>query len=63
MLFRSTLVEKTVLPYQYVSFVPFGQDDYEGKPTSLVADFRLVPDTIEAACRGEQLQPVLLRMG
>ena len=46
-----------------VYFVPFGQDDYEGKPTSLVADFALVPESVEAACRGEQLQPVLLRMG
>ena len=53
----------TMLGRKHVYFVPFGQDDYEGKPTSLVADFRLVPDTIEAACRGEQLQPVLLRMG
>ncbi len=58
-----TLVEKTVLPYQYVSFVPFGQDDYEGKPASLVADFTLVPETIEAAVRGEQLQPLLLARG
>ena len=43
-----------------VFFVPFGQDDYEGKPASLVADFTLVPETIEAAVRGEQLQPLLL---
>ncbi len=41
-------------------FVPFGQDDWAGKPNSLVADFSLVPDTVEAACRGEQIQPVLL---
>ena len=46
-----------------VYFVPFGQDDCVGKPTSLVADFSLVPETVEAACRGEQLQPVLLGMG
>lgn len=32
-----------------------------GKPTSLVADFALAPDTVEAAMRGEQLQPLLLR--
>lgn len=43
-----------------VYFVPFGQDDCRGKPTSLVADFSLVPETVEAALRGEQLQPVLL---
>lgn len=43
-----------------VYFVPFGQDDCAGKPASLVADFSLVPDTVEAALRGEQLQPLLL---
>ena len=46
-----------------VYLVPFGQDDCVGKPTSLVADFSLVPDTVAAACRGEQAQPVLLGMG
>lgn len=44
-----------------VYFVPFGQDDCAGKPASLVADFSLVPDTVEAALRGEQLQPLLRR--
>ena len=43
-----------------VYFVPFRQDDPKGKPTSLVADFDLVPDTIRAAAEGRQLQPVLL---
>lgn len=46
-----------------VYFVPFGQDDCTGKPASLVADFTLVPDTVEAALRGEQLQPILLGAG
>lgn len=41
-------------------FVPFRQDDPEGKPTSLVADFSLVPDTVAAALAGRQLQPLLL---
>ena len=43
-----------------VYFVPFRQDDPKGKPTSLVADFNLVVDTIRAAVVGRQLQPVLL---
>lgn len=42
-------------------FVPFGQDDFQKKPCSLVADFQQLPETIEAALRGEQLQPMLLR--
>lgn len=51
----------TMLNRKNVYFVPFGQDDCAGKPASLVADFSLVPDAVEAACRGEQLQPILLR--
>ena len=50
----------TMLSRKHVYFVPFGQDDWAGKPTSLGADFARVPETVEAACRGEQIQPVLL---
>ena len=50
----------TLLGRKNVFFVPFGQDDCRGKPASLVADFSLVPETVEAALRGEQLQPLLL---
>nr|WP_326126878.1 dipicolinate synthase subunit B [uncultured Oscillibacter sp.] len=42
-------------------FVPFGQDNAAAKPCSLVADFQKIPETVDAALRGEQLQPVLLR--
>lgn len=41
-------------------FVPMAQDNYKAKPTSVVADFEKLPETIEAALKGEQLQPVLL---
>ena len=50
----------TLLNRRNVFFVPFGQDDCVGKPASLVADFSLVPAAIQAACRGKQLQPLLL---
>ena len=40
-------------------FVPYGQDDWAHKPQSLKAHLELVPRTLEAALRGEQLQPVL----
>lgn len=43
-----------------IYFVPFRQDDPHRKPTSVVADFSLVAATMEAALRGEQIQPVLL---
>ena len=45
---------------KHVYFVPFRQDDPTGKPTSLVADFTRIPETVEAAMAGRQLQPVLL---
>lgn len=43
-----------------VFFVPFGQDDAINKPTSLIADFTQIPQTIQAAFQGKQLQPLLL---
>ena len=49
-----------VLEKKNVYFVPFGQDDASGKPTSLICDFKRLPDTLEAAVQGRQIQPVLL---
>ena len=40
-------------------FVPFGQDSAFKKPRSLVADFAKLPEAVDAALRGEQLQPML----
>jgi dipicolinate synthase subunit B len=45
---------------KYIYFVPFRQDDPIRKPTSLVADFSLIPDAAEASLSGIQLQPLLL---
>ena len=47
-----------LLPRKYIYFVPFGQDDPERKPTSLVSDFSLVADAAQAALEGKQLQPL-----
>ena len=44
-----------------IYFVPFGQDSFKNKPNSLVADMEKIPDTIEYALRGKQIQPVLLK--
>ena len=49
-----------LLDKKHVFFVPYRQDDPVGKPTSLVADFTRINDTVDAALRGEQLQPLLL---
>ena len=48
-----------LLNRKHVFFVPFRQDDPAGKPSSLQADFTLVGEAVEAALRGEQLQPIL----
>ena len=49
-----------LLARKHYYFVPFGQDDAQKKPTSLVADFALIPQTLEAALEGRQIQPILL---
>ncbi len=41
-------------------FVPFGQDDPQKKPTSIVADFKKIPQALTLALAGQQIQPVLL---
>lgn len=48
-----------LLNRKHVYFVPFRQDDPQKKPNSLQADFTLLEDALEAALRGEQLQPLL----
>ena len=50
-----------LLPHAQLYFVPFGQDDPEKKPSSLVADMSRIPETVAAALEGRQLQPLLLR--
>ena len=49
-----------LLSRKHYFFVPFGQDDPQSKPTSLVADFSKILPTLEAALQGNQLQPLLL---
>jgi dipicolinate synthase subunit B len=49
-----------LLARKHYYFVPFVQDDSAKKPTSLVADFALIPQTLEAALEGRQIQPLLL---
>ena len=49
-----------LLDKRNVYFVPFRQDDPQGKPRSLVADLTLAGEAVEAALAGRQLQPILL---
>ena len=45
---------------KHVFFVPFGQDDYKNKPNSMVAHMELIPNTIQEALHGKQIQPVIV---
>jgi dipicolinate synthase subunit B len=49
-----------LLATKNIYFVPFGQDAPDKKPNSLVARMDLIPETIEAALEGRQLQPMLI---
>lgn len=49
-----------LLARKHYYFVPFGQDDPNGKPTSIVADFDQIPQALELALQGKQIQPILL---
>ena len=50
-----------LLVRKHYYFVPFGQDAPLQKPTSLVGDFSLIPQTVAAALEHRQLQPVLVK--
>ena len=50
-----------LLVRKHYYFVPFGQDSAILKPCSLMADFTKLPETVDAALRGEQIQPILLK--
>ena len=49
-----------LLSRKHYYFVPFRQDDAVNKPTSMVADFSKIPQALNAAIEGRQLQPILL---
>ena len=41
------------------AFVPFGQDDPEKKPCSMIARTELIEETLKEALEGRQIQPVI----
>ncbi len=43
-----------------IFFVPFGQDDPHQKPTSLVADMKMILPAAQAALEFRQLQPIII---
>lgn len=49
-----------LMNYKNIFFVPMKQDDFSNKPTSVVADFSLIEQSMKYALEGIQIQPVLL---
>lgn len=49
-----------LLGRKHYYFVPFGQDDPDHKPTSMVADFFKIPEALELALTEKQIQPILI---
>ena len=48
-----------LLARKHYYFVPLRQDDAKAKPTSLVAVFEKIPETVRLAAEGVQIQPIL----
>lgn len=44
-----------------IYFVPFGQDDPDKKPYSMVADFSRIPQSVVLAAKGKQIQPIVIK--
>lgn len=44
-----------------IYFVPFGQDNPRSKPNSMIANLDLLPDTIDMALHGKQIQPIIIK--
>jgi len=51
----------TLMSSKNFYLVPFGQDEFEKKPKSLVADWSQIEKTMQLAMIGEQIQPILLK--
>lgn len=49
-----------LLNYKNIFFVPMSQDDSVKKPNSIIADFDKIPESLENALKGRQLQPIML---
>ena len=48
-----------LLNAKHIYFVPFGQDNPEKKPNSMIAHTELLTPSIEAALSGRQIQPII----
>lgn len=51
----------TLMSRKHYYFIPYRQDDFINKPTSVVADFSQILPAAIAALAGNQLQPMILQ--
>lgn len=49
----------SMLNCKNVYFVPFGQDDFNKKPNSMISNTSLIVPTLELALEGKQIQPII----
>ncbi|WP_031514452.1 dipicolinate synthase subunit B [Desulfofalx alkaliphila] len=49
-----------LINFKNIFMVPFGQDSPGEKPNSLKSDMNLILETVEAALKGKQLQPIII---
>lgn len=49
----------SMLNCKNVYFVPFGQDDFNKKPNSMISNTSLILPTLELALDGKQMQPII----
>lgn len=49
-----------LLNYKNIYFIPMKQDNALEKPTSIVADFSKIPQTLDLALQNKQIQPIYL---
>src|SRR5690625_429189 len=45
---------------KHIYFIPFGQDDPDNKPNSLISNMDTLVQTVEAALQEKQIQPVII---
>ena len=49
----------SMLNCKNVYFVPFGQDDFNKKPNSMISNTSYIIPTLELALDGKQMQPII----
>lgn len=51
----------SLMNYKNIFFIPMRQDDPEGKPNSIVADFTQTYEAMNKALKYKQIQPMIIR--